>query len=195
MVNVFLYATITVGNFAAADTGLGSHRNLEGAIQPEPSYVSGRPVLYFSVSKYTLAEIGATLAYSLYNADGYPVIFYDEASLAKLPKEFQRWVFSHELAHFKLGHFEAQNTLYQKSLGFKGSQFSYEQAADCEAVKALKNAHSLTRAEVIVIANTAQMKFKDSPLQRTSRTSPSNYSHQFRYLESEERAENIIACY
>lgn len=193
--NTLIASTLVAITVARADPELGAHKNLEGAVQPDPTYVSGRPVLYFSVSKYALAEVGVTLAYSLYNSHGYPVIFYDEESLAKLPDIFQRWIFGHEVEHFKLGHFDAQIALYQKSVGFEGVQYSYEQAADCAAVKMLQYKYFITREEVVQIAQTAQVVFHGKPLQRKSQRNSSNYAHEFGYGEPSERAEKIIACY
>jgi len=161
------FTSLLLSSLGGAETNLGTHKYLEGAIQPDPAYVSGQPVLYFSVSKYALAEVGATLAYSVFNSYGKPVIFYDEETLSKLPANFQRWIFSHELQHFELGHFDAQNAIYQKSTGFEGLQFAYERDADCAAVDMLQKKYSLNRNEIEEIAETAQKVFYDSPLQRT----------------------------
>ncbi len=191
-----LFSVALVGlSVTTAATKLGEHQNIKGAIQPSPSIVSGRSVLYFSVSKYALAEVGASLAYSIYNAEGEPVVFYDEETLATLPSAFQLWIFEHELEHFKLGHFDVQNTLYQKSAGFKGSQYSYEQAADCAAVKTLKDKYAMTLEDIELIAQTAQEVFHNSPLRRTSQPVATNYSHQFDYAKADERSDNIIACF
>jgi len=157
--------------------------------------VSGQPVLYFSVSKHELAEAGATLAYSVFNSHGKPVIFYDEETLSKLPANFQRWIFSHELQHFNLGHFDIQNSIYKKSMGFEGVQYSYERDADCAAVDMLQKKYSLDRKEFVEIAETAKKVFYDSPLQRTILAISSSYTHQFKYDDAETRAKNIVACY
>ena len=190
-----LLAAITMVSATTSSANSGAHKNVEGAVRPDPAQVSGRSVIYFSVSQYALAELGVTLAYSVYNAEGDPVIFYDEESLAKLPEDFQRWIFGHELAHFRLGHFEAQNVLYQKSLGFEGVQHSFEHAADCAAVKMLKEKESLTSDRAKKVAQTAQTVFHGNPLQRVSRITASNHYQQFRYDSPSKRAENIIACF
>jgi len=187
--------SLSMHSIGSAETTQGAHKFLKGAVQPDPAYVSGQPVLYFSISKYALAEVGATLAYSVFNSYGKPVIFYDEESLAKLPANFQRWIFGHELEHFNLGHFDVQNTIYQKSAGFEGLQGSYERNADCAAVKKLQRKYSLTRKEFEEIANTAQKVFHESPLQRKTGKFSHSYSHRFRYDDAETRAKNIIACY
>jgi len=190
-----VFTNLFISSFGGAESKLGTHKYLEGAVQPDPAHVSGQPVLYFSVSKYALAEVGATLAYSVINSHGKPVIFYDEETLSKLPENFQRWIFSHELQHFNLGHFDVQNAIYQKSAGFEGVQYSYEREADCAAVKMLQEKYSLNRQEFEEIAETAQKVFYDSPLQRTILAISSSYSHQFKYDDAETRAKNIVACY
>jgi len=190
-----VFSSLLISTFGGAETKLGTHKHLEGAVQPDPAYVSGQPVLYFSVSKYALAEVGATLAYSVFNSHGKPVIFYDEETLSKLPANFQRWIFGHELQHFNLGHFDVQNAIYQKSPGFEGSQFSYERDADCAAVELLQKKYSLNRQEIEEIAETAQKVFYDSPLQRTILAISSSYSHQFKYDDAATRAKNIVDCY
>ena len=149
----------------------------------------------FSVSKEELDAVGAKLALSMFNANGEPVIFYDEETLAQYPKEFQMWIYRHEFNHFENGDFEAQESVLQKSMGYRSQKDSHEEVADCKAVQDLKLAFRYTQPQIQIIADTVEDVFQGGEGSTVKQENGFGYAHKFAYPTAQDRAKHILSCY
>lgn len=179
----------------AAMAAPGDHKGLANAVDPRDTNLALPTLQFFSVTKAELDAVGAKLALSMFNAKGEPVIFYDEETLAQYPKEFQMFIYRHEQNHFTGGDFAAQESVMQKSMGYRSEENSQEEVADCQAVKDLRQAFRFTPAQIEIVANTAEQVFANGQGTRVAQGGGFGYAHRFAYPSSRDRAKNILACY
>ena len=124
---ILLVFLLSLASFANADFLISV--NSKGIINEKPSCsFRGKPVVYSATTANWLKTNNARLAATMMNwSTKTPTIYYDEHQFAEFDPVFQYWVFSHECAHWKLGHLLNG---YNKG----GSEYE-EKDADCRAAK------------------------------------------------------------
>jgi len=90
------------------------------------------PVQYHAVNRLALSQHNASTAAAVrHPLTGQPTILFNLKSFMEFSPEFQMWVFSHECAHWKLGHLSKPYNTPINGLEYE------ERDADCIAAKDL----------------------------------------------------------
>jgi hypothetical protein len=179
----------------AAMAAPGDFKGIENAVDPHDTNVALPNLQFFSVETEELEAVGAHLALSMFNANGEPVIFYDEETLAQYPQEFQTWLYLHEQAHFTNEDFSAQESMLQKSMGYRSGEDSHEAVADCTAVQNLRDIFRYSEAQIQIVADTVAEVFEGGEGSTVKAEQGFGYAHKFAYPSGQDRAANILKCY